>query len=312
MRAVGAVRQETKATLLAEFALASCLLGNCLGWAVEPPIARTNVVATVASGPLPADLSEKPCGEGDEDCTAGFGMIGPSDDIYFYDFGNGNIKVIPLHSPNHGHSVIPGLPMVPEDGVGMRDGTIFLLGDRWNRGPLEAERFAIHQWSPKDQKWAEARLQIEGEDTVKSGVITYESTLVVGTEDGDVYIVNKSKDLSIQVAASNGLVDLAKPLLWERRRLPGRTLDRHSMGYHTSRSAVDSEGRMYSVGLQRNAVYAYRHDPEGKVVATIALPPRSTTKRFVGKGHILVSTRGTLLGLQITKQGLEISEMNFD
>jgi hypothetical protein len=154
-------------------------------------------------------------------------MAGPADDIYFYDYGHDDIKVVATVLGAGVAEVIPGLGLGtdlatiaknglgnhlrPEDGVVTADGTIYLLADRWQNGfPTTQPRFAIYARRRGDS-WRGLPLLDNGELGHPSRRVVYGSVHLGLSIVGDVYVYN-SAGIAISVAEAKG------PLKSDERR----------------------------------------------------------------------------------------------
>ena len=87
-------------------------LASSSGPVATPPQAlQETEVLRIAVSAGAAAISNRECSGSERFCAAGLGFLGPDDTLYFYDFGNDNLKVIALR-PGRLVRVIPGLGSV--------------------------------------------------------------------------------------------------------------------------------------------------------------------------------------------------------
>ena len=178
--AVRFVRLTTTLVFLAALAgTADAMSDAPAGHVIIATVTRPHVVATLSFGDQADHLAAVECDEGE--CIAGFGMAGPEETVYFYDYGHKNIKVISTHSGTLGpQEVIQGVDLNPDDGTVLSDGTIYLLVDRWgNSLPIEVERYAIYQRSPQIGRWEELPPLVEEDFGIQpDGINIYNSVFI--------------------------------------------------------------------------------------------------------------------------------------
>ncbi len=333
-------RRSLRFTRMADLAsLSAFLLMPCLPWAASaasgtyPAPTRTfqeELIDSILVGTAPDQISAAECQDCDDGgyCEAGFGFMSPQGELYFYDLGMKNIKVLRPGSRSPDRlRVIPGIEQRPDDGSVAPDGTVYLVADLG----AAPNRFRIFQRSPNERAWIEEPVDVPwlGRDQ-KNNVAIHGDVRVEALRNGDVFLLGRGHPYEKAVAIARSgrflpedqrfitsqmdtVLGWAAPPNQTRRHImvrgPEKQLERVPAGPWGMFLGSDAGANLYFMavhGSSRFWVTLDKYDPHGGWEASVNLPLRHDAKVITGHSWMYAMRNGDVYELTISKTALVV------